>query len=81
MVLNSVANVGKAQTVLPDYSVIACYLDNDEAGLNAASRIHKALQQKGFENVEYDISAHKDWNEQLKASCSEEQEAQDMLMA
>ena len=30
--LNSVANVGKALTILPDYSVIACYLNNDETG-------------------------------------------------
>ena len=53
--------------------VVLC-LDNDEAGLNAASRIHKILQQKDFENVEYDISSHKDWNEELvKMVCSQEQ--------
>ena len=27
LVLNSVANIGKALTILPDYSVIACYLE------------------------------------------------------
>ena len=71
----------KLLELYPQLDHVVLCLDNDEAGLNAASRIHKALQQKGFENVEYDISAHKEWNEQLKASCSEEQEAQDMLMA
>ena len=59
---------------------VALCLDNDEAGLNAASRIHKSLQQKGFEYVEYDISAHKDWNEQLQAACAQEQSAPAMAM-
>ena len=51
--------------------VVLC-LDNDEAGLNAASRIHHTLRQKGFD-VEYDISAHKDWNEELQASYTQKQ--------
>lgn len=60
--------------------VVLC-LDNDEAGLNSASRIHNTLQQRGFENVEYDISAHKDWNEDLKAVLSQEQNKQEVAMA
>lgn len=60
--------------------VVLC-LDNDEAGLNAASRIHHTLQQRGFENVEYDISAHKDWNEDLKAGQPHEQSEPEMSMA
>lgn len=59
--------------------VVLC-LDNDEAGLNAASRIHCTLQQRGFENVEYDISAHKDWNEDLKTARSQEQSEPSMAM-
>ena len=47
-------------------------LDNDEVGRKAASRIHKTLKEQGFEAVMYDISAHKDWNEDLKAVCSQE---------
>lgn len=60
--------------------VVLC-LDNDEAGLNAASRIHHTLQQRGFENVEYDISAYKDWNEDLKAGQPHEQSEPEMSMA
>ena len=59
---------------------MALCLDNDEAGLNAASRIHKNLQQKGFEDVVYDISAHKDWNEELQAVCAQEQSAPALVM-
>lgn len=61
-----------------DHAVLC--LDNDEAGLNAASRIHRTLQQQGFENVEYDISAHKDWNEELKAVRLQEQNEPAMAM-
>ena len=64
VVLNSVANVGKALTVLPDYSVIACYLDNDEAGRATLARLRRELG----DNV-MDKSAlypdHKDLNEYL----------------
>lgn len=60
--------------------VVLC-LDNDEAGLNAASRIHNTLRQQGFENVEYDISMHKDWNEDLKAARSQAQSKPTMAMA
>ena len=42
VVLNSVANVGKALTIFPDYSVIACYLDNDEAGRSALARLRRS---------------------------------------
>ena len=31
-VLNSVSNIGKALPVLAGFSLIACYLDNDDAG-------------------------------------------------
>ncbi len=59
--------------------VVLC-LDNDEVGLNAASRIHRTLQQQGFENVEYDISAHKDWNEDLKVVCAQKHSEPAMAM-
>ncbi|MGX8710735.1 MAG: DUF3991 and toprim domain-containing protein [bacterium] len=55
-------------------------LDNDEAGRKAASRIHKTLNEQGFEDVVYDVSAHKDWNEDLKASCLQEQTTPAMVM-
>ncbi len=41
IVLNSVANVGKAITPLADYTVIQCYLDNDTAGRAALARLRR----------------------------------------
>ena len=68
--LNGVSEqpVHKLLELYPQLQRVALCLDNDKAGLNAASRIHKSLQQKGFEDVEYHISAHKDWNEELQAA-------------
>lgn len=59
---------------------VSLCLDNDEAGLKAASRIHKTLQQQGFEDVMYDVSVQKDWNEDLVASYSQEQEKPAIIM-
>lgn len=64
VVLNSVANVGKAIPVLADYPLILCYLDNDTAGRAAVARL---LREFG-DNVS-DKSAlypdHKDVNDYL----------------
>lgn len=64
IVLNSVANVGKAITPLTDYTVIQCYLDNDVAGRTAMARL-----QREFGDKVMDKSAlypdHKDLNDYL----------------
>lgn len=39
VVLNSVANVGKAIPVLAEYPLILCYLDNDTAGRAAVAKL------------------------------------------
>jgi len=64
MVLNSVANVGKALTILPDYSVIACYLDNDEAGRAALARLRRELGDKVMDKSAL-YPDHKDLNDYL----------------
>ncbi len=68
--LNGVSEkpVLKLLGLYPQLDHVVLCLDNDEAGLNAASRIHNTLRQRGFENVEYNISAHKDWNEDLMST-------------
>lgn len=66
-VLNSVANVGKALTVLSDYSVIACYLDNDEAGRAALARLRRELGGKVMDKSAI-YPDHKDLNEYLVAT-------------
>lgn len=64
IVLNSVANVGKAITPLANYNVIQCYLDNDSAGRSALARL-----QREFGDKVMDKSAlypdHKDLNDYL----------------
>ena len=80
--LNGVSEqpVLKLLELCPQLQRVTLCLDNDEAGLKAASRIHKTLQQQGFENVVYDVSAHKDWNEDLIAVYSQEQTTPAMMM-
>ncbi len=70
VVLNSVANLGKAMQPLADYSLILCYLDNDVAGRAALARL-----QREFGDKVMDKSAlypnHKDLNDFLcqRAQC------------
>ena len=67
VVLNSVSNVGKALTVLPDYSVIACYLDNDEAGRAALARLRRELGDRVMDKSAL-YPDRKDLNEFLVAT-------------
>lgn len=67
VVLNSVSNIGKALTVLPDYSVIACYLDNDEAGRTALARLRREMGDKIMDKSAV-YPDHKDLNEFLVAT-------------
>ncbi len=64
IVLNSVSNLQKAISVLGDYTVIQCYLDNDTAGRAALTRL-----QREFGDKVMDKSAlypnHKDLNDYL----------------
>ena len=66
IVLNSVANLGKAITPLTEYPLILCYLDNDAAGRAAVARL-----QREFGDKVMDKSAiypdHKDLNDYLQS--------------
>ena len=66
VVLNSVANISKANPALDGYSLILCYLDNDEAGRNALARL-----QREFGDRVADKSAlypnQKDLNDYLRS--------------
>ncbi|ACL77049.1 DUF3991 domain-containing protein [Ruminiclostridium cellulolyticum] len=70
----------KLLELYPQLQRVSLCLDNDKAGFKAAGRIHKILQQQGLEDVVYDVSEHKDWNEDLIASYSQEQEKQAIMM-
>lgn len=67
VVLNSVANLGKALTIFPNYSVIACYLDNDEAGRAALARLRRELGDKVMDKSAL-YPDHKDLNDYLVAT-------------
>lgn len=64
VVLNSVSNTAKAISVLAEYSLIQCYLDNDVAGRSALAGL-----QREFGDKVMDKSAlypdHKDLNDYL----------------
>lgn len=62
--LNSVANVGKAITLLTDYTVIQCYLDNDAAGRSALARLQRELGDKVMDKSAL-YPDHKDLNDYL----------------
>ena len=67
LVLNSVANVGKALTTLTDYSVIGCYLDNDVAGRAALARLKREFGDRVMDKSAL-YPDHKDLNEYLVAT-------------
>ena len=67
VVLNSVANVGNAITPLSDYSLILCYLDNDDAGRNALSRLRREFGGKVADKSAL-YPDHKDLNDYLMAT-------------
>lgn len=66
MVLNSVANLGKAISLLQDYSVMLCFLDNDAAGQAAYARLEKEFGTKVCDKSSL-YPNHKDLNDFLVA--------------
>lgn len=64
VVLNSVANVGKAIPVLAGYPLILCYLDNDDAGRNALARLRQVFGDRVADKSAL-YSNHNDLNDYL----------------
>ena len=64
IVLNSVSNLGKALTPLSDYSVISCYLDNDDAGRIALAKLRKEFGDRMTDKSTL-YPDHKDLNDYL----------------
>lgn len=67
IVLNSVSNLGKALTPLSDYSVISCYLDNDDAGRIALAKLRKEFGDRVTDKSTL-YPDHKDLNDYLVAT-------------
>lgn len=64
VVLNSVANVGKAIPVLAEYPLILCYLDNDTAGRAAGARLRREFGDRVSDKSAL-YPDHKDLNDYL----------------
>ena len=64
VILNSVSNIAKAVAPLRDYSVVSCYLDNDEAGRNALAKLQSELSDKVMDKSTL-YPDHKDLNDYL----------------
>ena len=64
VVLNSVANVGKAIPALAGYPLILCYLDNDTAGRTAVARLRREFGDRVSDKSAL-YPDHKDLNDYL----------------
>ena len=64
VVLNSVANVGKAIPALAEYPLILCYLDNDTAGRSAVARLRREFGDRVSDKSAL-YPDHKDLNDYL----------------
>ena len=64
VVLNSVANVGKAIPVLAEYPMILCYLDNDTAGRAVVARLRREFGDRVSDKSAL-YPDHKDLNDYL----------------
>lgn len=64
VVLNSVANVGKAIPVLEEYPLILCYLDNDTAGRAAVARLRREFGDRVSDKSAL-YPDHKDLNDYM----------------
>ena len=66
VVLNSVANVGKAILTLAEYPLILCYLDNDTAGRAAVARLRREFGDRVCDKSAL-YPDHKDLNDYLQS--------------
>ena len=66
VVLNSVANVGKAIPALAGYPLILCYLDNDTAGRAAVARLRREFGDRVSDKSAL-YPDHKDLNDYLQS--------------
>ena len=64
IVLNSVSNLNKAIAPLREYSVVSCYLDNDNAGRAALVKLQQELGDKVMDKSAL-YPNHKDLNDYL----------------
>lgn len=64
VVLNSVANIGKAIPILSGYPLILCFLDNDVAGRAALARLQREFGDKVIDKSSI-YPDHKDLNDYL----------------
>ena len=64
IILNSLSNLAKAESILADYSQIGCFLDNDTAGRTAYKNLQTMFGERLFDKSIY-YSEYKDLNDYL----------------
>ena len=64
IVLNSVSNLTKAESILATYTRIGCYLDNDTAGRNAYDNLKRMLGDR-LQDMSIHYAGYNDLNEYL----------------
>ena len=64
IILNSVSNLTKAESILATYTRIGCYLDNDTAGRNAYDNLKRMLGDR-LQDMSIHYAGYNDLNEYL----------------
>ena len=64
IILNSVSNLTKAESILATYTRIGCYLDNDTAGRNAYDNLKRILGDR-LQDMSIHYAGYNDLNEYL----------------
>ena len=64
VILNSVSNLSKAESILATYTRIGCFLDNDTAGRNAYANLQRMLGDR-LQDMSVHYAGYNDLNEYL----------------
>ena len=64
IILNSVSNLSKAESILATYTRIGCFLDNDTAGRNAYANLQRMLGDR-LQDMSVHYAGYNDLNEYL----------------
>ena len=64
VILNSVSNLSKAESILATYTRIGCFLDNDTAGRNAYANLQRMLGDR-LQDMSVHYAGYNDMNEYL----------------
>lgn len=64
IILNSVSNLAKAESILETYTQVGCFLDNDTAGRNTCTKLKEKFGERLLDKSMY-YREYKDLNDYL----------------